>query len=110
MFRKKISVLVSPDTRAASDWLLAQASRHAAQRAEQWILSRSHWSSEWVEAADSSDLQLSLRPDRLRRLHDDLLAVVWSYLDAQDDPDDADVRECVVQLQTFPLPEPDAER
>lgn len=94
-----------PDDRAAVDWLLGHHLRVTTGWREDWLASRTEWPSEWQDAADTSDVQLRLTADQLKRLHEDLLEVVHRYREAG--PDSEEHAETVtVLLDTFPLPEP----
>ena len=96
-----------PDASAAGDWLLGQVAQIYAERVQKWLAARQDWSGEWRAASDMSDLWLRLRPERLRALNDDLLAVVDRYLADQDPVGDPDAVQCTVLINSFPEPRPD---
>ena len=95
-----------PDAQAAADWLLGHVARHYAAQVEHWLTGRSEWSSDWLAAADMSDLRLRLRPERLRQLNDDLMATIERYLLDQNPADDPHAVECTIIINGFPNPDP----
>lgn len=68
------------------------------------------WGREWYDAATAAVSRLRLRPEELRALNDELLAVVDRYR-AEHPPDVAERRSgeelVVVQIQSFPHRSPD---
>jgi DNA-binding transcriptional ArsR family regulator len=68
-----------PDDRAAATWLTEYQVRVFAEMIAEWV--RDHYAHPpaWRDAAEVSDFGLTLPPDRLRALNDELRAVVDRY-------------------------------
>ena len=93
-----------PDDRAAEDWILRHQAHVAAGWLDDWLSARHEWPTPWRSAADQSDYHLTLTPDGLRALMDDLHAVMRAHLDAAD-PALPSAERVTVLLQGFPSPE-----
>jgi DNA-binding transcriptional ArsR family regulator len=72
-------VAADPDDRAAATWLFEYQVRVFTEVVADWA--REHYAHPpaWRDAAEVSDFGLTLTPDRLRALNDDLHAVVDRY-------------------------------
>ena len=68
-----------PDASAASDWIQNHQMRLAAEYAERWLSTQHGYPREWREAAEVSDALLTLSPQRLRALNDELWQVIMRY-------------------------------
>jgi DNA-binding transcriptional ArsR family regulator len=68
-----------PDDRAAATWLTEFQVRTFTEMIAEWA--RDHYShpSTWRDAAEVSDFGLTLPPDRLRALNDEVVAVIDRY-------------------------------
>jgi hypothetical protein len=93
-----------PDDRSAADWLLAQHALIKSRWVGDWLGSRHDWSDEWRNAADNSDYELRLNPERLSALRDELHEIIDRYL-ADAEPE-GHTERVVVLLDAFPSPEP----
>ena len=69
---------------------------------QSWYRERQAWPREWVDAADQSDLYLRLRPEDVKALSTELLAVVQRWLAIQRPPDDPAARQVTVYLLAVP--------
>jgi DNA-binding transcriptional ArsR family regulator len=69
---------------------------------QSWYRERQAWPREWVDAADQSDLNLRLRPEDVKALSTELLAVVQRWLAIQRPPDDPAARQVTVYLLAVP--------
>ncbi|HEX6231778.1 MAG TPA: helix-turn-helix domain-containing protein [Jiangellaceae bacterium] len=67
-----------------------------------WYRERQAWPREWVDAADQSDLYLRLRPEDVKALSTELLAVVQRWMAIQRPPDDPAARQVTVYLLAVP--------
>ena len=92
-----------PDARAADDWLLRHHASMIGRWLDDWLESREEWPASWRGAADQSDYHLTMTPERLSALMDDLHAVVRRYVDAED-PMVPTAQSVTVLLQAFPSP------
>ena len=68
-----------PDARAAAEWIEAQQLRLLTEQAEQWFGAKRDAPREWREVAALSDAVLTIAPERLRALNDELWQVVTKY-------------------------------
>jgi predicted ArsR family transcriptional regulator len=93
-----------PDDRAADDWLAGHVARTHARWMQNWLDARPEWSAEWLEAADQSDFNLRLTPERARALASQLHEVIERYRDEHDT--DPEAERVTVILHSFPHPEP----
>jgi DNA-binding transcriptional ArsR family regulator len=93
-----------PDDRAADEWLAGHLARTHARWFQDWLDARPESPKEWIDAADQSDYNLRLTPQRARAMAAELHEVVERYRD-EDDPDPAAERVTVI-LHSFPHPEP----
>lgn len=93
-----------PDARAASDWIQAFHVRQIAEYADRWIAAQYDWPRPWREAATSSDALLTLSPQRLRALNDEMWQVAMKYRD-ESIPDEPDAEQVLVLLAAFPFVE-----
>jgi DNA-binding transcriptional ArsR family regulator len=97
-----------------SDFLDEDAGREALSVMEQqqlhfivntvqsWYRDRQTWPRDWVDAADQSDLHPRLRPEDLRALNQELLAVVQRWVAHQRPDDDPAARQVSVYLIGVP--------
>ena len=97
--------LDDPDTTTAADWLAGQVARTHARWTSDFVAARSEWPPEWIAASTLSDYSLRLRPDRLRRLNEEIGALIETYRD-DSASDTADAERVTIVLHTFPHPEP----
>ena len=95
----------NPDDRAAEDWLLRNLAQVSAGWLHDWLSARDEWSTEWRAAADQSDYQLTLTPDGLRDLMEELHTVLRKHR-AGADPALPGAEPVIVLLHGFPSPEP----
>jgi DNA-binding transcriptional ArsR family regulator len=93
-----------PDARAAEDWLLRRQAHVAGAWLDDWLSARQDWPTEWRAAADQSDYHVTLTPDGLRALMDDLHEVVRTHQRAAD-PARPGAERVTVLLQAFPSAE-----
>jgi DNA-binding transcriptional ArsR family regulator len=72
-------VAADPDDRAAATWLTEYQVRGFTEMIAEWV--RDHYSHPpaWRDAAEVSDFGLTLPPDRLRALNDEMLALIDRY-------------------------------
>jgi DNA-binding transcriptional ArsR family regulator len=71
--------LGTPERRAAADALQREVLRRYVATIETYLAEQPAWGEEWVDAADNSDLVLTLSVDELRALRDELHAVLERY-------------------------------
>lgn len=90
-----------PDARAASDWIQSHGLRAMVEEAQRWLDGRSDAPAEWRDAADFSDFGLTLTPQRLRALNDELVEVVRRY-QRESSPDEENAAQVIVLLAGFP--------
>ena len=90
-----------PDATAASDWMQTRQIRYLAEQAEGWISGQHDQPREWRDATVISDAILTLSPQRLRALNDDLDAVVERYR-TEVSPDEPGARRVLVYYAAFP--------
>lgn len=95
--------LDDPDTNVAAEWLTGHVARTHARWLNEYVEARSEFSPQWLEAAAMSDYRVTLTPERLREMNDELHAVVERY---RDDEPTADAEQVTVLLHAFPHPEP----
>ncbi|MEU6078742.1 helix-turn-helix domain-containing protein [Micromonospora sp. NPDC047074] len=93
-----------PDARAAVRWIQADQARLLAEQAERWMAVEQDYSRAWRDAAGMSDVLLTLGPERLRALNDELWQVLERYRE-EAMPDERDARSVYVFLAAFPRPE-----
>ena len=73
---------VAPDTEAVPVPIVLTAGPGAAgRRLDQWLAEESTWDKAWVDAAGLSDAQLTLTPQGLRAMWDEIWEVVRRYRD-----------------------------
>ncbi|MFC0509366.1 ArsR/SmtB family transcription factor [Micromonospora costi] len=90
-----------PDARAAVRWIEANHVRLMAEQAERWIATVEEEPRAWRDVASLSDMVLTLTPDRLRELNEELWRVVMRY--HEEPPSDGpDARQVHVFLSAFP--------
>ena len=77
---------------------------HVSRVADDWLSARDEWSTEWRSAADQSDYQLTLTPDGLRDLMEELHTVLRKHREAAN-PDLPGAEPVIVLLHGFPSPE-----
>ena len=94
------------DATAAADWLNSFAVRKLAEHAEAWNRAVATESPQWRDAAGLSDYALTLNPDQLRALTQELHDVVERHRRAAADQPAADARQ--VQLYVYGIPRTDA--
>ena len=68
-----------PDAEAAREWLESEYFQVFVDNAQRWAAESPSWPLEWRDAADSSDAVLSLTPDELTSLRQELSEVVERY-------------------------------
>lgn len=90
-----------PDASAAADWMRRYQLNLMAGYGERWLAAAPNQPRAWREAAGFSDLQVTLRPDQLRALRDELWAVVNRYSN-QPPPDGPETRQVVVFVSAVP--------
>ena len=94
-----------PNDRAAADWLVGHIARLYNRWLEDWLATRRLWSSEWRDAANNSDHEFHLTPERLRALNAELQEVLDRY-SREADPSLPDSQRCAILLHSFPMPLP----
>ena len=100
--------LDDPDTTAATEWLAGHVVHQHAQWAEAYVHAQDRWGPAWIDASTLSDYLLELTPARLRKLVEEVGALIESY---RDEPDasgaDAGDRERVsIVFYGFPNSDP----
>ncbi|WP_230686913.1 winged helix-turn-helix domain-containing protein [Catellatospora vulcania] len=68
-----------PDARAAAEWIESQQVQLMSEQAERWLASRQQAPQAWREASTISDAMLTLAPQRLRELNDEIWALILKY-------------------------------
>jgi predicted ArsR family transcriptional regulator len=90
-----------PDASAASDWIQRNQLRLLGDQAEQWIAAQHGHRETWREAAEFSDVTLTLTPARLHRLSDELWQVIERYR-REAPPDEPDAKQVLLFLAAVP--------
>jgi predicted ArsR family transcriptional regulator len=90
-----------PDASAASDWIQRHQIRLLGEHAERWIAAQHDYSAAWRATTGFSDTMLTLSPQRLRRLDDELWQVIERYR-REAPPDEPDAEQVVLFLAAFP--------
>jgi predicted ArsR family transcriptional regulator len=93
-----------PDAAAAADWLENYQIERLTARADEWRVAAPAESLEWRDAAGFSDFLLTISPERLRALTDELEAVVERH--RAERPDERGTRRVHFYLGAVPEPEP----
>ncbi|MDH3301586.1 MAG: helix-turn-helix domain-containing protein [Acidimicrobiia bacterium] len=98
---------VDPDDRAARDWMIGHHSRLTNAWRQEWMETRGDWSTEWREAACTSDMTLRLSPERTKALVAELESVIERYAATAKDDVAADQTESAgasvaVLIDVFP--------
>lgn len=94
-----------PDDRAAATWLSEYHVSEMTTRLASWARDQFDHPPAWRDAADLSDFGLTLTPERLRALNDELHAVVDRYEREARDQDAAPVdgaEQVIVLIAGFP--------
>ena len=73
--------LGNPDAYSASVTLRREIHRWQWRLLDQWLAEESTWDKAWVDAAGLSDAQLTLTPQGLRAMWDEIWEVVRRYRD-----------------------------
>ncbi|TDC29136.1 ArsR family transcriptional regulator [Micromonospora sp. 15K316] len=90
-----------PDAQAAVRWIEVNQVRMMAEQAERWLAAAPDQSREWREAANLSDMVLTLPPARLRALTDELWQVIMRYHD-EPTTGEQDARQVHIFLSAVP--------
>ncbi|MFG3699261.1 ArsR/SmtB family transcription factor [Micromonospora sp. NPDC047620] len=93
-----------PDARAAVQWIQGEQVRQMAELAERWMAAAPRQSPQWRDAAGMGDMVLTIGPDRLQALGDELWQVLVRYHE-ETVPDEGDARSVHVFLAAFPRAE-----
>ncbi|HEY0699769.1 MAG TPA: helix-turn-helix domain-containing protein [Micromonospora sp.] len=94
-----------PDARAAVEWIQTEQVRQLAELADDWFAVRNGYPPAWRDAAGMSDVMLTVGPDRLRALSDELWQVVERHRQ-ESVPDEPDARPVHLLFAAFPKVEP----
>lgn len=70
---------------------------------EQWLAEESEWDKAWVEAADYSDSLLTMTPESVRAMHEEIWAVVQRYRDNPPPADAPDAARVVWVQHLVPI-------
>ncbi|MFK3984238.1 winged helix-turn-helix domain-containing protein [Micromonospora sp. NPDC050397] len=90
-----------PDARAASEWFDDFIVRGYAEEATNWNAAKRDWSDAWRDAAAYHDCLLTITPDRLRQLNQELTTVIKRYL-ADPAPAGEQTEKVLLILHAFP--------
>lgn len=96
-----------PDARASVEWIQTEQVRLYTQHAERWLAERPTYSPRWRDAAGLSDSYLTIGPDRLRALVEEIGQLVARYR-TESPPGEDDARP--VHLFYAALPAREADR
>lgn len=88
------------DATTASGWLERDYIRQLADRAERWQNAADAWPAAWVDASGLSDTFVTVTPEQLQELHDQLEAVFDRFRHAGD----GDPRARRVQVYSYAHP------
>ncbi len=91
-----------PDAAAAADWLERYQVERLAERAEQWRAAAPAEPPAWLDVSGFSDYLLTIGPDRLRELNDELQAVVERHREQR--PGETGARRVHFYLGAVPEP------
>lgn len=95
-----------PDDRAADATLVGQVVHLHGRWLDEAVAAREEWDDDWLAASDMSDWRLSLTPQTLRELLDELDAVIERYRRSRQEPTASNAEHVTVLLHAFPHPEP----
>ena len=98
-----VDFLEDPDASVAADWMTGHVARVHARWIGEFIDARGTWSREWLKATTMSDYHLTLTPQRLEQLGNELNELVERY---RDDEVAAGAEPVTVIIHSFPHPEP----
>ncbi|WP_043967916.1 ArsR/SmtB family transcription factor [Micromonospora haikouensis] len=91
-----------PDARAAIEWIEGDQVRYLTQHAEQWFARRHEWSPAWRDAFGMGDVFMTVPPERLQALKDELWAVFERYR-AEADPAAPGAEQVQIYLAAYPM-------
>ncbi|MFC7246860.1 ArsR/SmtB family transcription factor [Catellatospora aurea] len=94
-----------PDARAAAQWIENQQLQLMSEQAERWLATQQTAPREWREAATISDAMLTLAPDRLRALNEEIWDLVMKYRQDPVYADESGAAQVNVFLVSFPRAE-----
>ncbi|MFI6762150.1 winged helix-turn-helix domain-containing protein [Micromonospora sp. NPDC050417] len=90
-----------PDASAASDWIQREQLRLFSEQAERWIGAQHDYPAAWRGAAAFNDAVVTLPPDRLRQLTEEIWQVVKRYR-RESVPADPGAEQVLIYLTAFP--------
>ncbi|WDZ82308.1 ArsR/SmtB family transcription factor [Micromonospora cathayae] len=93
-----------PDARASVEWIQNEQVRLYTGHAERWLTERATYSPQWRDAAGMSDSFLTIGPDRLRALNDEIGQLVARYR-AESPDGEADARQVHLFYAALPARE-----
>ncbi len=88
--------------RAADAVIRDHQMRYLLDRAERWAAERDQFGPEWIDAAGHSDMRLHLRAEDVRRLSEELFAVIERFVQTQRPADDPAAADVSLHLVTYP--------
>ncbi|GAA2384729.1 transcriptional regulator [Catellatospora methionotrophica] len=94
-----------PDARAAAAWIESQQLQLLSEQAEGWLAMQQTAPVEWREAATISDAMVTVAPDRLRALNEEIWALILKYRTDPALAEEAGAAQVHVFLATFPRAE-----
>ncbi|SCL30659.1 Helix-turn-helix domain-containing protein [Micromonospora pallida] len=90
-----------PDARAAIEWIQADTVRWMTEQVDRWLAERATYSPQWRDAAGISDGFLTIGPERLQELNQEIWDLILRYREASP-PDEPDARPVHVVYATLP--------
>lgn len=88
--------------RAADAVIRDHQMRYLLDRAERWAAERDQFGPEWIDAAGHSDMRLHLRAEDVRRLSEELFAVLERYAENQRPVGDPAAADVSLHVAAFP--------
>ncbi|XTZ18012.1 ArsR/SmtB family transcription factor [Micromonospora echinospora] len=98
-----------PDARAAIEWIQGDHVRWVTEQAERWLAERATYSPQWRDASGVSDGLLTIGPERLQALTEEIWDLILRYR-AETSPDETDARPVHVVYAALPAARPLSER
>ena len=90
-----------PDANAAADWIRHYQVRQLTEYAERWLTAEHGYPRQWRDAATISDALLTISPQRLRALNDELWQVITRYQD-ESTTDEPGAEQVLLFIAGFP--------
>ncbi|GIF96410.1 winged helix-turn-helix domain-containing protein [Catellatospora citrea] len=94
-----------PDARAAAEWIESHQVRFMTEQAEQWLAAQPQAPQAWREAATISDAMLTVAPERLRALNEEIWELIVRYRQDPAFAEEEGAAQVHVFLASFPRAE-----